>query len=164
MFDKYRFKSIKGVVLVMAGISAIPYPSGTPTGNGIASLHGFLTASAEAAPLNQPIGQVRAIAPNTLGNNQPLQIAQVEGCPRAEMVQFFATPNFSIYICKTQEGDIFYRGLSKINGTQINVMQVTTGDDGTYEATNGNIIYSINPQRLQVRQNGKVILTEAVIK
>jgi hypothetical protein len=43
-------------------------------------------------------------------------------------------------------------------------MQVTTGDDGTYEATNGNIIYSINPQRLQVRQNGKVILTEAVIK
>ena len=63
-----------------------------------------------------------------------------------------------------QEGDIFYRGFSKRNGSQINVMQVTTGDDGTYEATNGNIIYSINPDRLQVRQNGKVILTEAVIK
>ena len=43
-------------------------------------------------------------------------------------------------------------------------MQVTTSDDGTYEATNGNIIYSINPERLQVRQNGKLILTEAVIK
>ncbi len=80
------------------------------------------------------------------------------------MVQSFATANFSIYICKTQEGAIFYRGLSKINGTQINVMQVTTGDDGTYEATNGNIIYSINPDRLQVRQNGKLILTESVIK
>ncbi|MEG4106071.1 hypothetical protein [Microcoleus sp. S13_C5] len=148
MFYKDRVKGIKGVGLVMAGISAIC----------------FLTASAEATALNQPIGQVRAIAPNTFGNNQPLQIAQVEGCPRAEMVQFFATPNFSIYICKTQEGDIFYRGLSKINGTQINVMQVTTGDDGSYEATNGNIIYSINPERLQVRQNGKVILTEGVIK
>ncbi|MEG5019648.1 MULTISPECIES: hypothetical protein [unclassified Microcoleus] len=148
MFYKDTVKGIKAVVLVMAGISAI----------------GFLTASAEATALNQPIDPVRAIAPNSLGNNQPLQIAQVEGCPRAEMVQFFATPNFSIYICKTQEGEIFYRGLSKINGTQINVMQVTTGDDGTYEATNGNIIYSINPQRLQVRQNGKVILTEAVIK
>ena len=140
----------------MAGISAIPL--------GIGSLHGFLTASAEATALNQPIGKVRAIAPNSLRNYQPLQIAQVEGCPRAKIVQSFATPNFSTYICKTQEGDIFYRGLSKINGTQINVMQVTTGDDGTYEATNGNIIYSINPQRLQVRQNGKVILTEAVIK
>ncbi|MEG4166354.1 MULTISPECIES: hypothetical protein [unclassified Microcoleus] len=149
MFYKDTVKGIKEVVLVMAGISAIPF--------GIASLHGFLTASAEATALNQP-------APNTLGNNQPLQIAQVEGCPRDQMVQFFATPNFSIYICRTPEGDIFYRGLSKINGTQINVMQVTAGDDGSYEATNGNIIYSINPQRLQVRQNGKVILTEAVIK
>jgi hypothetical protein len=163
MFYKNRVKGIKGVGLVMAGISAIPYPSGTPCGK-IASLHGFLTASAEATALNQPIGKVGAIAPNSWRNNQPLQIAQVEGCPRAEMVQSFATPNFSIYICKTQEGDIFYRGLSKINGTQINVMQVTTGEDGTYEATNGNIIYSINPERLQVRQNGKVILTEAVIK
>ena len=153
-----RVKGIKGVGLVIAGISAIPF--------GIASLHGFLTASAEATALNlnQPMGKVRAIEPNSLRNYQPLQIAQVEGCPRAQMVQSFATPNFSIYICKTQQGDIFYSGLSKINGTQINVMQVTTGDDGTYEATNGNIIYSINPERLQVRQNGKVILTEAVIK
>ncbi|MEG4232782.1 hypothetical protein QUA40_11825 [Microcoleus sp. Pol11C3] len=156
MFYKDRVKGIKGVGLVIAGISAIPF--------GIASLHGFLTASAEATKLNQPIGKVLAIEPNSLHNYQRLQIAQVEGCPRAEMVQSFATPNFSIYICKTQEGDIFYRGLSKINGSQINVMQVTTGDDGTYEATNGNIIYSINPDRLQVRQNGKVILTEAVIK
>ncbi|MEG5062723.1 hypothetical protein QUB33_03760 [Microcoleus sp. B3-A4] len=156
MFYKDTVKGIKRVVLVMAGISAIPF--------GIASLHGFLTASAEATALNQPIGKVRAIEPNSSRNDRPLQIAQVEGCPRAEMVQSFATPNFSIYICKTQEGDIFYRGLSKINGSQINVMQVTTGDDGSYEATNGNIIYSINPQRLQVRQNGKVILTEAVIK
>jgi len=145
MFGKERVQVIKRLGLVMAGMSAIPF--------GIASLHGFLTASAEATPLNQPIG-----------NSQPLQIAQVEGCPRAEMVQSFATANFSIYICKTQEGAIFYRGLSKRNGSQINVMQVTTGDDGTYEATNGNIIYSINPDRLQVRQNGKVILTEAVIK
>ena len=156
MFYKDRVKGIKEVGLVMAGISAIPF--------GIASLHGFLTASAEATALNQPIDKVEAIAPNSLRNYQPLQIAQVEGCARDQMVQSFATPNFSIYICKTQEGDIFYRGLSKINGTQINVMQVTTGDDGTYVATNGNIIYSINPERLQVRQNGKVILTEAVIK
>ncbi|MEG4284073.1 hypothetical protein QUB68_13175 [Microcoleus sp. A006_D1] len=137
MFGKERVQVIKRLGLVMAGISAI----------------GFLTASAEATALNQPIG-----------NSQPLQIAQVEGCPKAEMVQSFATANFSVYICKTQEGAIFYRGLSKRNGSQINVMQVTTSDDGTYEATNGNIIYSINPDRLQVRQNGKVILTEAVIK
>jgi hypothetical protein len=148
MFAKERVKGIKRLGLIMAGISAI----------------GFLTASAEATALNQPIGKVRAIQSSTLPDSQLLQIAQVEGCPRAEMVQSFATANFSVYICKTQEGAIFYRGLSKRTGSQINVMQVTTSDDGTYEATNGNIIYSINPARLQVRQNGKVILTEAVIK
>jgi hypothetical protein len=54
MFYKDRVKGIKGVGLVMAGISAIPF--------GIASLHGFLTASAEATALNQPIGKVGAIA------------------------------------------------------------------------------------------------------
>ncbi|MGB3266824.1 MAG: hypothetical protein WBA89_23035 [Microcoleus sp.] len=149
MFYKERVQVIKRLGLVMAGISAIPF--------GIASLHGILTLPAEATALNQPVS-------SSLPHSRSFQIAQVEGCPRAEMVQSFATANFSIYICKTQEGAIFYRGLSKINGSQINVMQVTTGDDGTYEATNGNIIYSINPDRLQVRQNGKLILTEAVIK
>ena len=140
MFAKDRVQVIKRLGLVMAGISAI----------------GILTPPAEATALNQP-------ASSSFPPSAPLQIAQVEGCPRAEMVQSFATANFSVYICKTQEGAIFYRGLSKRNGSQINVMQVTTSD-GTYEATNGNIIYSINPDRLQVRQNGKVILTEAVIK
>ena len=148
MFAKERVKGIKGLGLVMAVISAI----------------GFLTTTAEATALNQPISNVRAIQSSTLSPSQPLQIAQVEGCPRAEMVQSFATANFSVYICKTQQGNLFYRGVSKKSGSQINVMQVTTSDDGTYEATNGNIIYSINPERLQVRQNGKLILTEAVIK
>lgn len=149
MFYQDRVKGIKGLGLVIAGISAIPF--------GIASLHGILTPPAEATALNQPVS-------SSLPHSRSFQIAQVEGCPKAEMVESFATANFSIYICKTQEGAIFYRGLSKINGSQINVMQVTTSDDGTYEATNGNIIYSINPDRLQVRQNGKLILTEAVIK
>ncbi|MEG4996997.1 hypothetical protein [Microcoleus sp. B4-D4] len=149
MFYQDRVKGIKEVGLVIAGLSAIPF--------GIASLHGILTLPAEATALNQP-------GSSSLPHSRSFQIAQVEGCPKAEMVESFATANFSVYICKTQEGAIFYRGLSKINGSQINVMEVTTSDDGTYEATNGNIIYSINPERLQVRQNGKLILTEAVIK
>ena len=42
-------------------------------------------------------------------------------------------------------------------------MNVTSGDDGTYYATNGDVTYSINPNRLQVRQNDQVVLTEDVI-
>ena len=155
MFDNNTVKVIKGLGLVMAVISAMAFAP---------LRYGFLTQPAAATPLNPPIGKVRAIQSSSLPHSQPLQIAQVGGCPKAEMVQSFATANFSVYICKTQDGAIFYRGISKRNGSQINVMQVTTSDDGTYEATNGNIIYSINPERLQVRQNGKLILTEAVIK
>ena len=155
MFNNNTVKEIKGLGLVMAGISAMAFAP---------LRYGFLTQPAAATALNQPIGKVRAIQSSSLPHSQPLQIAQVGGCPKAEMVQSFATANFSVYICKTQDGAIFYRGISKRNGSQINVMQVTTSDDGTYEATNGNIIYSINPERLQVRQNGKLILTEAVIK
>lgn len=148
MFAKERVKGIKGLGLVMAAISAI----------------GFLTTTAEATALTQPISQVSPRESASFQNTQPLKTAQVDGCPKAEMVESFATANFSVYICKTQQGDLFYRGVSKKSGSQINVMQVTTGDDGTYYATNRNIIYSINPERLQVKENGKVILTEAVIK
>lgn len=148
MLEKYQVKAIKGFGLVVTAISAI----------------GFLPASAQATALNQPIGQVTTPASAISQNIQPVKIAQVQGCPRAEMVESFATANFSVYICKTQQGNLFYRGVNKENGSQINVMKVTTGDDGTYYATNGNIIYSINPERLQVRENGKVILTETVIE
>lgn len=148
MLEKSQVKAIKGCGLVVAGISAI----------------GFLTSSTQATALTQAISKVSPPESASFQNFQPLKIAQVQGCPRAEMVESFATANFSVYICKTQQGDLFYRGVSKKSGSQINVMQVTTGDDGTYYATNGNIIYSINPERLQVKENGKVILTEAVIK
>ena len=150
MLENSRLKLIKGFGLLLAvtAISAI----------------GFLTSTASATALTQPISQVAPFEYAISHNVQPLQIAQVSGCPRAEMVESFATANFSVYICKTQQGDLFYRGVSKDNGSQINVMQVTTGDDGTYYATNRNVIYSINPERLQVKENGKVILTEAVIQ
>lgn len=148
MLEKSQVKAIKGFGLVVTAISAI----------------GFLTSPAQATALTQPISQVAPPESASFQTIQPLKIAQVQGCPRAEMVESFATANFSVYICKTQQGDLFYRGVNKKSGSQINVMQVSTGDDGTYYATNRNTIYSINPERLQVKENGKVILTEAVIK
>ncbi|OCR00952.1 hypothetical protein BCD67_03040, partial [Oscillatoriales cyanobacterium USR001] len=87
----------------------------------------------------------------------PFQVAQVKGCPRATVVESYETNNFFVYICQTQNGAFFYRGLGK-DGSQVNVMNVTSGDDGTYYATNNNITYSINRHRLQVTQNDRVIL------
>jgi hypothetical protein len=92
----------------------------------------------------------------------PFQIAQVKGCPRATVVESYETNSFFVYICQTENGSYFYRGLGK-DGSQVNVMNVTSGDDGTYYATNDDITYSINPNRLQVTQNDQVILNEDVI-
>ncbi len=94
--------------------------------------------------------------------NQPIQVVQVEGCPRASVVESYETNNFFVYICETGDGSFFYRGVGK-DGSQVNVMNVTSGDDGTYYATNNNITYSINRYRLQVIQNDRVILNESVI-
>jgi hypothetical protein len=91
-----------------------------------------------------------------------IQVAEVKGCPRATLVESYETENFFVYICETQDGSLFYRGLGK-DGSQINVMNVTTGRDGTYYATNNDVTYSINANRLQVKRNDRVILNETVI-
>lgn len=127
-------------------------------------LFGLLTPSVEAAGLMPNTTPMRSNHTPTVSLNHPIQIAQVLGCPRAEEVETFETANFYAYICRGQDGTLFYRGLSKGDGSQINVMNVTTGDDGTYYAVNGNVVYSVNPNRLQVTENDRVILTEEVMR
>ena len=124
---------------------------------------GFLTPSVATNALTQSMNQMQSPTGSSLLNS-PMQLAQVQGCPRAEMVESYETANFYAYICRTQQGDLFYHGVGKQDGSQINVMNVTTGDDGTYYATNDKVTYSVNPNRLQVTQNGRVILNEAVLK
>ena len=93
---------------------------------------------------------------------QPLHARQVQSCPSATVVESYETDSFFVYICQTGNGSFFYRSVGK-DGSEINVMNVTSGDDGTYYATNNNITYSINRYWLQVRQNDRVILNESVI-
>lgn len=143
MFNKYQVKWLRGLLM----------------GFGVL---GFLTPVVAANALTQSLNQMQSPAGSRLLNS-PMQLAQVQGCPRAEIVESYETANFYAYICRTQQGELFYRGLSKRDGSQINVMNVTSGDDGTYYATNDEVTYSVNPNRLQVTQNGSVILNEAVL-
>ncbi|NJK38262.1 MAG: hypothetical protein HC835_06055 [Oscillatoriales cyanobacterium RM2_1_1] len=87
----------------------------------------------------------------------------VSGCPRAEVIEAYETPNFFAYICGAADGSVFYRGVDKSSGQQINVFGVSSGGDGTYYATNGDVTYTINPSQLQVFQNNRLILSEPVI-
>jgi hypothetical protein len=94
-------------------------------------------------------------------------IAQAMGCPRAMPVAYFATNTYQISICQGQDGYFFYRGVEYANpDNAINVSEVHIyGYNGqnAFDAVNGDVIYSINPDTLTVWQNGEVIWQESVV-
>jgi hypothetical protein len=89
-------------------------------------------------------------------------MAQVNGCPRAEVLELYETQNFNAYICQGLNNYIFYRGVSKSNGSSIN-LTATRDSRGTWKARNGSVLYRINFNELVVTDNGRVILRERVI-
>lgn len=128
-----------------------------------------ITAAVAMALSGLMVRGVRAIAstPEFLGEQQTgdrLLLAQVEveGCPRAEIVEAYETKSYLAYICQTYDGEYFYRGVNKYDGSQVNVMGVFSTDSGTYYATNGNVTYWVDAYELQVTENGEVIFVEAV--
>jgi hypothetical protein len=94
-------------------------------------------------------------------------IAQAIGCPRAMPVAYFATNTYQISICQGQDGYFFYRGVEFANPENaINVSEVHLyGYNGqnAFDAVNGDVVYSINPDTLTVWQNGEVIWQESVV-
>ena len=89
-------------------------------------------------------------------------LAQVTGCPRAEVISAYETASYRVFICQGFNNYIFYRGVEKSSGASINLSAV--GDRQGWQARNGEYLYQINPQELVVRQSGKVILREPVIR
>ncbi len=90
------------------------------------------------------------------------QIAQVMGCPRAEVLASYETANYRIFICEGFNNYIFYRGVEKTTGASINLTAVR--DRQGWQARNGEYLYQINDQELVVRQGGKVLFKEPVIR
>jgi len=93
---------------------------------------------------------------------QPVLVAQVTGCPRAEVISAYETASYRIFICQGFNNYFFYRGVEKDSGASINLTAV--GDRQGWQARNGDYLYQINERELVVRQSGKVILREAVIR
>jgi hypothetical protein len=93
--------------------------------------------------------------------NTPL-LAQASGCPRAEVLALYETQNFNAYICQGFNNYIFYRGVSKSDGSSVN-LTATKDAKGTWNARNSGILYRVNFTELVVTENGKVLLRERVI-
>lgn len=122
-----------------------------------------LAAAVAVTGLTLLLPGTKAIALSPEFNDRLLAQVEVEGCPRAEIVEAYETDTYLAYICQTYDGDFFYRGVNKYDGSQVNVMGVLSTDSGTYYATNGNTTYWVDAYQLQVTDgNGDVIFSEPV--
>lgn len=126
-----------------------------------------LAAAVAVTGLSLLLPGARAIALTPEFNDRLLdrvELAQVEveGCPRASIVEAYETDTYLAYICETYDGEYFYRGVNKYDGSQVNVMGVLSTDSGTYYATNGSVTYWVDAYQLQVTQDGEVIFSEPV--
>ena len=125
-----------------------------------------LAAAVAVTGLSVLLPGARAIALtpelNPAFNDRLLAQVEVEGCPRASIVEAYETDTYLAYICKTYDGDFFYRGVNKYDGSQVNVMDALSTDSGTYYATNGNVTYWVDDYELQVTQDDEVIFSEPV--
>ncbi|HEY9632089.1 MAG TPA: hypothetical protein V6D14_01700 [Coleofasciculaceae cyanobacterium] len=120
----------------------------------------LLTPSVEATALVQENSKVQS----PVLTSTPIKLAQREGCPKAQPVESYETKNFWVYICKGQDGSLFYQGVNKSNEELINVSDVTYEGDDNYTAKNGNTTYQVSPNALLVYQDDKLILEQPMIR
>lgn len=121
-----------------------------------------LAAAVAVTGLSLLLPGARAIALTPESNDRLLAQVDVEGCPKATIVEAYETDTYLAYICQTAGGEYFYRGVNKNDGSQVNVMGVLSTDSGTYYATNGSVTYWVDAYQLQVTQDGEVVFSEPV--
>jgi hypothetical protein len=74
----------------------------------------------------------------------------------------FETAHFSIVICRTGGGDLYYRGVDKANAARWIVLPAT-GAAGSYEARNGSTRYQVGDSRLVAKTGDSVEVDEVVL-
>jgi hypothetical protein len=83
----------------------------------------------------------------------------------ATLVAGFGTTRFRLYFCRTDGGQLYYRGISRADPKQATTLPATTIPGG-YQArkvVDGHLfVYQVVQRRLLVTRDGKRILTDTV--
>lgn len=95
----------------------------------------------------------------------PADVARtLPGSPPATLVAGFTTARFRLYFCRTADGRLFYRGVSRADAAQATTLPARTVPGG-YEARTvfegSAYVYRVVQRRLVVTRDGKRILAEA---
>lgn len=125
------------------------------------------TASSPAPPTSTVPTTVPTTVPPTTPAARPCpaDVARtLPGSRPAALVAGFTTARFRLYFCRTGDGRLFYRGVSRADATQATTLPARTVPGG-YEAravVDGRAyVYRVVQRRLVVTRDGKRILAEA---
>lgn len=95
-----------------------------------------------------------------LASSQETLIAQ-GGCIRSSEIYIIETDSYIASICEDGNGEIFYYGYNKYNGSSINVYGVTFTDSGYYMATTDDgYMYMVGSSLDVYDPEGNLILSE----
>lgn len=124
---------------------------------------GLLMPVLPALAVTAEVNNINPVEHSSLTNSEEFLISQ-GGCPRATVIEAYETDTYYASICEDGNGDLFYYGQHKGNGSSVNVYGVTFTDSGYYMATttddSGNeYTYMVGPS-LDVYENGDLIFSE----
>ncbi|MBW4573842.1 MAG: hypothetical protein KME08_01000 [Aphanothece sp. CMT-3BRIN-NPC111] len=80
-----------------------------------------------------------------------------------QLVNYFETNNFKVYICYTSKG-FFYTGINKKNGTHTIPLPAQEEEGTGFVVDNGNITYIVNGLELSIFRGNKLLQEEQVIR
>lgn len=123
------------------------------------------SAPATTVPPTTPPATTPAPTLGPTGRACPADVTRtLPGGGPATLAAGYGTPRFRLFLCRTDGGALYYRGISRTSGRATTLAARTV--PGGYEARgteNGDtFVYRVTPQRLTVTQNGKPLFTDPV--
>ncbi len=162
---------VPGVVLVglLAGCGSTTDGRGTPEAAPTSTPQGLPVPDDPTEPATTSLPSPTPTTPpptNPAGRPCPADVARtLPGSPAATLVAGFGTTRFRLYFCRTEGGQLYYRGISRADAKQATTLPATTIPGG-YEArtvVDGHrFVYRVAQRRLLVTRDGRQILTDTV--
>lgn len=119
-----------------------------------------------SAPPTTPPATTPAPTTGPAGRPCPADVVRtLPGAGPATLVAGFGTSRFRLFFCRTDRGQLYYRGISRAAPKQATTIAATTIPGG-YQARKvfegDTFVYQVTPARLLVLKNGKPLFTDPV--
>jgi hypothetical protein len=138
-----------------------------PTGSGSPGGSGSPTGSSRPSGSGSPTGS--GPAPPTTDGARPCPDAVARALPGAgpaELVAGYETSRFRLYYCRTADGTLYYRGVSKTDPKGVLTLPahpVAGGYEAIRVANGSTFVYQVVSGALRVTQDGRLLRVDRVL-